>query len=196
MKRIIILSLFFISVNSIAQNLTQKEFVVLIFDIERNDSLHPRDIFYWVAESNKGTKDNEFDFKPLFLKLFYSSNSYDDCCIGKESLFYSFTEHSKFEFTDKFGKKQKELRQFLKNHSKVIQVIKKRNKWNKLLNEKVTISATAITAELCNCKIKEDRHFESVFLPTSDFKLNLKFWESENAIYITNRDYSGLRVDY
>ncbi len=196
MKRISLAFLLLLCVSGFSQNLTQKEFVAIIIEIDRKDDMHPKDIFYWITESNKVNKKYEFDFYPLFLKLFYPSNSYDACCIGKESRFYTHTEDSQFEFTKAFEKKQKEFRDFLKKNSKVIQVIKKRNKWNKLLNEKVTISATAITAELCKCKIKDDRHFESVFLPTSDFKLNPKFWESKNAFYLTDRDYSLLRANY
>lgn len=196
MKRIIAIIILFISFSGFAQNLIEKEFVVIIVDIERNDGLHPRDIFYWVADTNKVNENYEFDFYPIFLKLFYSSNSYDDCCIGKESWFYTFNEHSKFEFNDEFDEKQKELREFLKTNSRVIQVIRKKNKWNSLLNEKVTISATPIKAKLCNCQIKEDRYFESVFLPASDFELNPKFWNSENADSVAERDYSGFRSDY
>lgn len=196
MKGVITTILIFISFNGVAQNLTEKEYAVIIIDIERNDDLHPRDIFYWIAQSQEVNKNYEFDFYPIFLKLFYSSSSYDDCCLGKDSRFYTFDEHSKFEFSDEFGEKQKVFREFLQKNSKVIQIIKKQNKWNKLLNEKVTISATAIKATLCNCNIKEDRHFESIFLPISDFKLNSKFWGSENAFYLTDRDYSGFRADY
>lgn len=196
MKRIIVIIILFINVSGFAQNLIEKEFVVIIIDIERNDDLHPRDIFYWVADANKVNENYELDFYPIFLKLFYSSNSYDDCCIGKESWFYTFNEHSKFEFTDEFDEKQKEFREFLKANSKVIQVIRKKKKWNSLLNEKVTISAIPIKAKLCNCQLKEDRYFESVFLPTSDFELNHKFWISEKATKVTDRDYSGFRADY
>lgn len=196
MKRIIAIIILFISVSGIAQNLAEKEFVVIIIDIERNDDLHPRDIFYWVANTNQVNENNEFDFYPIFLKLFYSSNSYEDCCIGKESWFYTFNEQSKFEFADGFDEKQKELREFLKANSSVVQVIRKQHRWNKLLNEKITISATPIKAKLCNCQIKENRYFESVFLPTSDFQLNPNFWNSENATYVTDRDYSGFGAYY
>ena len=196
MKRIITLFLFLVCFSCISQNLTEKEYVVLIIDIERNDELHPRSIYYWIADSQKINENNEFDFYPIFLKLFYASNSYETCCTGKESRFYTFNENSVFEFSDEFQRKQKLFREFLSKNSRVIQIINKKNNWNKLLNEKITISATAFKAELCYCQILEERHFDFVYLPTSNFKLNPKFWGSENAFYVTNRDYAGFKAEY
>ncbi|QHT67518.1 hypothetical protein GXP67_13215 [Rhodocytophaga rosea] len=195
-KKLSFVSLLFISFNGKAQNLSEKEYIVLIVNIERKDPLHPGEIYYWIAASDTLNEEYEFNFSPLFLRLFYPSSSYDDCCEGRDARFYTLTDESKFEFTDEFNNKQENLRKFLKKNSKLIQVIKKKNGFSKLLNEKVTISATAIKTSLCSCKIIEEKHFESVFLPTTEFSLNNDFWNSDKAYHIKHKDYTGFSPYY
>ncbi len=192
--RFIIIAFLFLLGNGVtAQEFTEKEYIALIVDIERNDVLHPRDIFYWIADADKLNQDYRFDFVPLFLKLFYSSDAYEDCCKGQGTTFYTFTSESEFLFKEDFEKIQEDLKIFLKKNSKKIQTIKK--KWNNGFKEKITISATPINAILCNCEIKDKIHFQSVFLPTTEFKLNLKFWEKEISRHLIT-DYSNLHFIY
>ncbi len=186
-----------INTSGFTQNLVEKNYIVLIFDVKQNDNLHPGRFSYWIAESDKLNDKFEFDFSPLFLNLFYTSNAYDDCCMGKASNFYTFTTESKFEFTKEFENKQKIFREFLKSNAKKIQTIKK--KWENGRNETVTISAIPIKTKICNCKILDKKknyyNFESVSLPISDFELNNEFWKSKNASYIIN-DYSKFESEY
>ncbi|MBA9079887.1 hypothetical protein FHS90_004628 [Rufibacter quisquiliarum] len=137
--------------------------------------------------------DLKFDFYPLFLNLFYSSNSYDDCCLGKASSFYTFNTSSRLEFTKEFENKQKEFRDFLKNNGKRIQTIKK--DFQNGFKEKVTIYATPFTAKLCHCEASDDRHFLSVYLPFTDFKPNSTFWNTglSSKLYT---DYSQMNPKY
>ena len=174
----------------------EKEYVIIIFKVQKKDYLHPGGIYYWVTESNKIDLDKTIEFSPLFLNLFYSSNSYENCCKGDSSIFYSFQNNSKFEFDESFERKQDEFKKYIKQNSRKIQTIKKRNKNNKLLNENITISATAIKAKLCNCKIEDKMHFESVYLPSSELKLNQEFWKSDEAFFILNMDYSKMLYNY
>ena len=127
-KSLFILILLTASLTSFSQSIVDKNYIVLIFDIKQNDNLHPGRISYWIAESDKLNEKDDFDFSPFFLSLFYTSNAYDDCCLGKTSNFYTFTTESKFEFAEGFEKKQKILREFLKSNGKKIQTIKNSGK--------------------------------------------------------------------
>jgi len=194
-KLLFILTLSTFSFLGLAQNNIDKNYIVLIFDVKQNDNLHPGRISYWITESDKLNGKYDFNFSPFFLSLLYTSNAYNDCCIGKTSNFYTFTAESKFEFTEEFEKKQKTLREFLKSNSKKIQTIKKQ--WKNGRKETVTISAVSIKSKVCNCKISDNNryHFESVTLPLSDFELNNEFWKTENARYL-EKDYSNFESEY
>lgn len=194
-KSLIILILLTINLTSFAQNNIDKNYIVLIFDIKQNDNLHPGRISYWIAESDNLNEKDDFDFSPFFLSLFYTSNAYDDCCLGKTSNFYTFTTESKFEFTEEFDKKQEILREFLKSNAQKIQTIKKQ--WQNGRKETVTISAVSIKAKMCSCKISDNKRydFESVTLPLSDFELNNEFWKTKNARYL-GKDYSNFESEY
>ncbi len=195
-KKVFSFILMLICFDGFSQSQIEKEFVVVIFDIKRNDKLHPRDIYYWVAESNHVNEYLNFEFAPLFMSFFYPSNSYDDCCLGEATHFYSINKESKFEFADDLEKRQEHLKKFLKQNSKKIQLIKKNWGQNNLLNERVSIYATPITAEFCSCKILDEKHFDNVYLPFGEIRLNPGFWNSEFASYLKNRDFSNMYPNY
>ena len=188
-----ILIVFLTNFSGVFQAQDEKEYIVLVVDVKRSNKLHPKDTYYWIAESDKLDTDGNFAFSPLFLELFYTSNSYDECCTGEPSRFYTFTTESKVEFTKEFSEKQEKLRNFLEKNKRKIQTIDK--KWEVGLKEDVTIYAVPIKANLCSCKVLEDKQFESVFLPKSNFKLNSEFWQTEISKNIT-MDYSLLDLEY
>jgi hypothetical protein len=194
-KSLFILILLTASLTSYTQSIIDKNYIVLIFDVKQNNNLHPGRISYWIAESDKLNEKDDFDFSPFFLSLFYTSNAYDDCCLGKKSNFYTFTTESKFEFAEGFEKKQEILREFLKSNEKKFQTIKKQ--WKNGRKETVTISAVSIKAKICSCKISDNKRydFESVTLPQSDFELNNEFWKTKNARHL-EKDYSSFESKY
>lgn len=195
MKKYIFIILLLYFQNSFTQNVIEKNYIVLIFKIEQNDDLHPGRISYWIADSEVINSNGEFKFLPFFLKLFYTSNSYDDCCLGKTSNFYSFNDKSEFEFAEGFEKKQEVFSDFLKSNSRKIQTIKK--EWENGQKQTVTISAVPVKTKICSCKISDAKgyNFESVALPLSDFELDNEFWKNKKADYI-NTDYSNFDSEY
>ncbi len=58
MKRISLAFLLLLCVSGFSQNLTQKEFVAIIIEIDRKDDMHPKDIFYWITELDRTVKVN------------------------------------------------------------------------------------------------------------------------------------------
>ena len=131
------------------------------------------------------------------MKVFFSMNAIDSCCLGKATYFYSsfYKKDASFDYPEGIEEDFDKFRAFLKEEARVVQKIKK--EWPNKMKEKITISAIPITAELCSCNILDNSSFDSIMLPTIEFiyKLNNQFWNTKYAHFL-DRDFSYLYPNY
>ena len=150
---IFLIILLLISFSGFTQNLTEKEFVILTFEMDRNKDSHGTFIYYWVAELEKYDKIDEYKelkIYSLFLHEFYGSEQLASCCLGKVSYPYTTTTGTEFNFPENYSEYLTELRELVKNKRQKIQVIKK--EWKEGYKEKVTVYATTVRGKLCECE--------------------------------------------
>lgn len=185
-----------------AQQLEEKEFVILTFEMERNKDSHGTFVYYWVAELEKYEKVDEYKepiIYSIFLHEFYSKNQLDSCCLGKTSYPFYVFENDNYDFSENYSANLSDLRDMVKENRVELQVIKK--EWKDNHKEIVTVYGTAVKGTLCECKYGGDRYLrngEKISFPQGQFKPLEKYLSDEKWILLfkdfsrfefTNTDY-------
>lgn len=192
---VILLILLLLSLNGFAQNLTEKEFVILTFESDRNKGLHKNTTYtyYWVATLEKHEKSNDYKeprIFSLFLYDFFGSEQLESCCLGKVSYPFTLTTGTEFNFPENYSDYLSDLRKLIKNNRKKIQVIKK--KWKEGYKEKVTVYATAVRGELCECEFGGDRYLtkgDQISFPKGNYEILQNYLTKEKGILLF-KDFS------
>ncbi len=192
---IIIIFLLLISFSGFTQNLTEKEFVVLTFEMSRNKGQHKNYVYtyYWIAELEKYEKADEYKepkIYSLFLNEFYGSEQLESCCLGKVSYPYTMTTGTEFNFPKNYDTYLNNLRKLVKDNRKEIQVINK--KWKDNHKEKVTVYATTVKGKLCVCEYGGDvilKTGDLISFPKGEFKIIDTFW-NDNKNILLFKDFS------
>ena len=177
------------------QNLTEKEFVILTFEMSRNKGQHKNYVYtyYWIAELEKYEKVDEYKepkIYSLFLTEFYGSEQLESCCLGKVSYPYTMTTGTEFNFPENYDTYLKDLRSLVKDNRKEIQVINK--KWKNNLKEKVTVYATTVKGKLCVCEYGGDvilKTGDLISFPKGEFRIIDTYW-NDNKNILLFKDFS------
>ena len=201
-NKVILIFQLLISFSGFTQNLTEKEFVILTFEMDRNKDSHGTFIYYWVAELEKYEKVDEYKnpiIYSVFLHELESSDQLESCCIGKTSDPFTYTTASEFNFPENYVEYLTELRELVKENSQKIQVIKK--EWKDGYKEKITVYATAVRGKLCECEFAGDRYLttgDRISFPKGNYEIIKNYLTKEKRILLfkdfSNFDYSN--TDY
>ncbi|WBL23813.1 hypothetical protein [Zunongwangia sp. HRR-M8] len=203
-NKVILIFLLLISFSGFTQNLTEKEFVILTFEMDRNKDSHGTFIYYWVAELKKYEKVDEYKepkIYSLFLHEFYGSEQLESCCLGNVSYPYTMTTATatEFNFPENHSEYLTELRELVKKNREKIQVIKK--EWKNGYKEKVTVYATSIRGKLCECEFGGDTYLtkgDRISFPKGDYEIIKDYLTKEKRILLfkdfSDFDYSN--TDY
>lgn len=203
---IILLILFLISFSGFAQNLTEKEFVILTFESDRNKGFHKNTTYtyYWVAALEKYEKVDEYKepiIFSLFLHEFYGSEQLESCCMGQVSYPYTMTAGTEFNFPENYSEYLTDLRKLIKKNREKIQVIKK--EWKEGYKEKVTVYATAVRGKLCECEFGGDRYLtkgDRISFPKGNYEIIKNFLTKEKGILLfkdfSDFDYGNTGSNY
>lgn len=190
------------SFGGLTQNLTEKEFVILTFEMERNKDSHGIFIYYWVAELEKYENSDEYKepkIYSIFLHEFYGSDELDNCCLGKTSYPYTYTTASKFDFPKNYSSYLTNLRELVKKNRQKIQVIRK--KWKDNYKEKVTVYATSMRGKLCECEFGGTNYLtkgDLISFPKGNYEIIENYLTDKKRIllfkdfsdfHFTNTDY-------
>jgi hypothetical protein len=198
-KKLIFTFLILITFRGFSQNLTEKEFVILTFEMERNKDAHGTFVYYWVAELEKYENSDEYK-KPeiftIYLHEFYGSDQLNNCCEGKVSDPYTYTTASEFDFPENYSEYLTDLRKLVKSNRKKLQVIKK--EWKKNHKEKVTVFGTAVRGKICECEFDGRNYLEKgdrISFPKGNFEILENYWTVDKRILIfkdfADFDYSN-----
>lgn len=201
-NKVILIFLLLISFSGFTQNLTEKEFVILTFEMDRNKDSHGTFIYYWIAELEKYEKVDEYKepkIYSLFLHEFYGSEQLESCCLGKVSYPYTMTTGTKFNFPENYGEYLTELRELVKKNREKIQVIKK--EWKDGYKEKVTVYATAIRGKLCECEFGGDTYLtkgDRISFPKGNYEIIKNYLTKEKRILLFKdfSDFDYANTDY
>lgn len=163
-KNICILSFFLTLLTSIccAQESTEKEFVILTFEVDRNKDQHGVMIYYWITELEKHEKLEEYKepiIYSIFLTEFYSRNQLEACCIGQTSYPFYVFKNDDYNFPDGYSKYLTDLREKVRKNRIKIQVINKT--WKGNYKEKITVYGTPVKGNICECKYGGDLYLET-----------------------------------
>jgi hypothetical protein len=197
-NNIILIVLLLTSFYGFSQNLIEKEFVILTFEMERNKDSHGTFTYYWVAELEKYEKVNEYKepkIYSLFLNEFYGSEQLESCCLGKTSYPYTMTTETEFKFPENYSAYLSDLRKLVKNNRKKIQVINK--KWKDNYKEKVTVYATTVKGKLCVCEYGGKvilKTGDLISFPKGEYKIIDNYW-NENKNILLLKDFSTFEYE-
>lgn len=197
-NKIILIILLLTSFCGFTQNLSEKEFVILTFEMERNKDSHGTFTYYWVAELEKYEKVNEYKepkIYSLFLNEFYGSEQLESCCLGKVSYPYTMTTGTEFKFPENYSTYLSDLRKLVKNNRKKIQVINK--KWKDNYKEKVTVYATTVKGKLCVCEYGGKvilKAGDLISFPKAEYKIIDNYW-NENKNILLFKDFSTFEYE-
>lgn len=177
-----------------SQDNSEKDFVILTFEMDRNKDSHGKFIYYWIAELKKYEKVDEYkepEIYSIFLHEFYSSDQLESCCLGKTSYPYSYFTNSKFDFPENYSEYLNSLRDLVKNNRRKIQVIKKQ--WEKNHKETVTVYATPLRGKLCVCECGDNLYDaekgSKISFPKGNFTVIENYLTEEKRILLF-KDFS------
>jgi len=201
-KKLIFILLILISFSGFSQNLTEKEFVILTFEMERNKDAHGTFVYYWVAELEKYEKVDEYKepkIYTIYLHEFYTSDQLDNCCVGKKSNPYIYTTASEYIYPENYSEYLNNLRDLVKDNREKIQVIKK--EWKKNHKEKITVYGTAFRGKLCECEFGGKNFLkdgDQISFPKGKYEIIEDFWTDEKRILIFKdfADFEYVNTDY
>jgi hypothetical protein len=191
--KIFLTILLLISFGGFSQNLTEKEFVILTFEIDRNKDSHGTFSYYWVAELEKHEKVDEYKeakIYSIFLHEIYGSEQLESCCLGKVSYPFTMTTGTEFNFPENYSEYLTNLRKLVKDNRKKIQVINK--KWKDNYKEKVTVYATTVKGKLCLCEFGGKvilKTGDLISFPKGEFKIIDNYW-NDNKNILLFKDFS------
>ncbi|OEY71718.1 hypothetical protein [Salegentibacter salarius] len=201
-NKLILLVLLLTSLNGLTQEPTEKEFVILTFEMDRNKDSHGTFVYYWIAELEKYEKVDEYKepkISSLFLHEFYGSEQLESCCLGKVSYPYTMTTETEFNFPDNYSDYLTDLRALVKKNRKKIQVIKK--EWQEGYREEVRVYATAIRGKLCECEFGGNTYLttgDQINFPKGEYEVlddfltkdkNILLFKDFSAFDFSNTDY-------
>ncbi|MCA0133761.1 hypothetical protein [Winogradskyella alexanderae] len=192
-NKILFIFLLLISYSGFTQNLTEKELVILTFEMDRNKDSHGTFIYYWITELEKYENADEYKepkIYSLFLHELGSSDQLEFCCLGKTSDPYTYTTASEFDFPENHTEYLTELRELVKKNRQKIQVIKK--EWKNGYKEKVTVYATAVRGKLCECEFGGKRYLKKgdrINFPKGNYEI-LKNYLTKDKRILLFKDFS------
>jgi len=158
--------------------------------------MHGKKEYFWIIASDS-LKDNESKLSRLFLSNFSKANL-EDCCKGNPIDPYIVTDTSHFILDQAFDKEIETLKMLIsKNKSKIQRISKK---WESGQKQTITIYAIPIRGHFCFSEFhqigKERISYNGkVSIPFSSFIFAEGFWETPNAKFILNRDFSNQTFD-
>ena len=201
-NKAVLIFLLLISFSGFTQNLTEKEFVILTFEMDRNKDSHGTFIYYWIAELEKYEKVDEYKepkIYSLFLHEFYGSEQLESCCLGKISYPYTMTTGTEFNFPENYSEYLTELRELVKKNREKIQVIKK--EWKDGYKEKVTVYATAVRGKLCECEFGGNTYLtkgDRISFPKGNYEIIKNYLTKEKRILLFKdfSDFNYSNTDY
>lgn len=201
-NKVALIVLLLICFSGFTQNLIEKEFVILTFEMDRNKDSHGTFIYYWIAEFENYEKVDEYKepkIYSLFLHEFYGSEQLEFCCLGKVSYPYTMTKGTEFNFPKNYSEYLTDLRELVKNNREKIQVIKK--EWKDGYKEKVTVYATTVRGKLCECKFGGDTYLtkgDRISFPKGNYEIIKNYLTSEKRILLFKdfSDFNYSNTDY
>ena len=176
-----------------SQDNSEKDYVILTFEMDRNKDSHGKFIYYWITELEKYEKVDEYkepEIYSIFLQEFYSSDQLESCCLGKTSYPYSFYTTSKFDFPENYSEYLNGLRELVKKNRRKLQVIKKQ--WKQNHNETVTVYATPLRGKLCVCECGDNDYEQKgnkISFPKGNFTVIENYLTEEKGILLF-KDFS------
>jgi hypothetical protein len=202
---ILLLFLNIIPISGFAQNLEDKDFVILTFEMDRNKDSHGTFIYYWVAELEEyrnfqpNDRYKKVSLYSIFLHEFYGSEQLDSCCLGEVSYPYTYTTATEFKFPENHSKYLTDLRELVEENRQKIQVIKK--EWRDGYKEKVTVYATAVRGKLCECEFGGDRFLtkgDRISFPKGNYEVLKDFFTLDKRILLFKdfSDFEYSNTDY
>ena len=193
-NRIIFVLLILIYLPSYAQT---NQYMVITFEAKRSIDKEVQK-YYWIAPVDS-IKNTEFRLYPLYLVVGeFSKDNLDDCQKGDSIDIFVSTANTRLDFDNEYEIKVNNLISLIDNNRTKIQTININWTENKNAKDEITIFATPISGDFCNCfqyHNVRDEHFQSfVYLPLANFDFASSFWQTSTAAIVKFSNYSY--IDY
>ena len=179
----------------ICQVNSKTRFVVITFELNKGNSKN-KQVFYWITPVDSIENKLAFNIFPLYTEE-YTKDNLDRCIKGDSVDIFTNTTKTNFEFGENYETQIKQFVSMVNNKKVQVQTIAM--KWPKGSrdNETVTVYATPIIGEFCNCiQLHENGgshklEFKAlVYMPVSSFSFEENFWNTENGKIVKYADYS------
>jgi hypothetical protein len=196
-KNIIILFVLLISSFLYSQEKENDSYLIITYEVDITNDAHPVKNYYWIVPNNLITADKTINQYPLYFEEF-SNDDLNDCINEKEINIFTIQKGENFILEKNAESDIKNLKELLyKNRKKVQTSVKK---W-KLSGNKETINVfvTPVKGNFCSSNISdysgnEINYKGSIYLPISNFKLDLDFFKLDKNRLIKNYDYLKVNI--
>ena len=195
-KSLILVVLFFATVNASFSQATAGKYVIFTFKDKYKISQHATKSYYWIVPQDSIKSYNTI-LSHLFLKNF-SKNDFVDCCNGKDIDPFVVTTNTSYDFDSAYSKSLNELELIISRNTKRLQSISK--KWDSGQEEEIRIFATPVYGKFCSSNFhvigRERYGYEGkVYIPVSSFSYSEEFWKSSAAKFVLAQDFSKIKFD-
>jgi hypothetical protein len=165
------------------------KYVVFLFERQRNNMHKEKDFFYWITSIDSISKQG-FNLFPLYLSDFTKSDLIK--CSRGETINPYLINGDTIHDLDKESKSSiHNLFELISKNQTKIQSISKT--WGKKNKETVNVYVTPITGNFFSCVMESFELIDytgSIYLPASDFKIYIGFWDLPVAKNVISQDYS------
>lgn len=190
-----ILILFVFSFNSIsAQQINEKDYLLMSFERVQNKQHKEKDVFYWIIPvKNQETKST---FSPIYFEG-YSKTKLEKCIKNETVYIFNTISGDEYDFSIEYKEMVSETLKLIEaNKYKFLSI---KNKWKSGLKETIDVFITPITGSICNCPIPEKNselinYYGQIYLPVENLRVNnhllkgVNFYELEKKISLNNFD--------
>ena len=172
---------------------SEKSFVIATIEKKTTSSLHPLEFDYWIVPESKWDESDN-PFMPLYIDGF-SKTDIDECCLNDTLILFNSTAEESFVFSESFEQSVGTLRSLIARERVKVLTVKK--KWNDF-KEEINVYLTPIKGVFCICELKhrDDNsklgYYGKIAVPSNNFKINTKFWDTQKSKEIKRFDYTTL----
>lgn len=177
-----------------AQEVTEKDYLLVSFERSQNKQHKEKDVFFWIVpvENQKIVGSAS----PIYFSG-YSKTKLEKCIKNETVYIFNAISGDEYDFSVEYKKMVNETLKLIEENKNEFLSVKK--KWKSGLKETIDIFITPITGSICDCPIPDKNselidYYGKIYLPFKNLKLNehlldgLNLYKLEKKLPLNNFD--------